>query len=185
MLQADARTARHEFDGVLCKRKYWRTRRLSMVFWPILKRRIKVTEIFPYSNLVIGILVLIVGFVFHWIAQLISFINWEFAIKIGLQEKGMPKEFKVYEHAIAGADVLIGWIYGIAGIGLILNLPWSYKLLWFPGIILIYHGISVWFWMGNQKKIGQQLVSDNFKIIWSTINIITGVLTTVTAWQIG
>ena len=143
------------------------------------------TEIFPYSHLVTGALVLMVGFVFHWIGQLVSIINWEFAVKIGLQEKGMPKEFKVYEQAIAAADVLIGWIYGIAGLGLILNLSWPYKLVWFPGVILLYHGISVWFWMGNQKKIGQQLVSDTFRIIWSAINILTGVLATITAWRIG
>ena len=130
-----------------------------------------------------GILVLIVGFVFHWIGQLITIINWEFATKIGLQEKRMPKEFKVYEHAIAIADVLIGWIYCIAGVGLIFDIPWSYKLLWFPGIILIYHGISVWFWMGNQKKIGYQLTSDSFRIFWSSINLITGILATIIAWQ--
>ncbi len=140
-------------------------------------------QLFPYANTITGILVLIIGFVFHWIAQLISFINWEFATKIGVQEKGMPKEFKVYEHAIAGADVLIGWVYGIAGIGLILDYSWSYKLLWFPGIILIYHGISVWFWMGNQKKIGYQLATNKFRIIWSAINIITGALATMIAWQ--
>ena len=68
-------------------------------------------QIFPFANLVTGILVLIVGFVFHWIGQLISVINWEFAKKIGVVEKGMPKEFKVYEQAIAIADSLIGWIF--------------------------------------------------------------------------
>ena len=140
-------------------------------------------QIFPYANIVTGILVLIVGFVFHWIGQLITIINWEFATKVGLQEKGMPREFKVYEHAIAVADVSIGWIYGIAGVGLIMDIPWSYKLLWFPGIILIYHGISVWFWMGNQKKIGYQLTTDSFRIIWSSLNIITGILATIIAWQ--
>ena len=142
-------------------------------------------QIFPYANLVAGILVLIVGFVFHWMAQLISIISWEFATKIGLQEKGMPKEFKVYEHAIAGADVMLGWIYGIAGVGLILDAPWSYKLLWFPGIILIYHGISVWFWMGNQMKSGYQLTSNSFRIIWSSSNLITGILATIIAWRAG
>jgi hypothetical protein len=142
-------------------------------------------QIFPYANLVTGILVLIVGFVFHWIGQFISVINWEFAIKIGFVEKGMPKEFKVYERAIAIADSLIGWIYGIAGVGLILDIPWSYKLLWFPGTILIYHSISVWFWTGNQKKIGYQLLSDSFRIIWSSLNFITGVLATIIAWQAG
>jgi hypothetical protein len=140
-------------------------------------------QIFPYANYVTGILVLIVGFAAHWIAQLISITNWEFATKIGLQEKGMPREFRVYEHAIAVADVLIGWIYGIAGVGLILNAPWCYKLLWFPGIILMYHGISVWFWMGNQKKIGYQLCTGSFRIIWSSLNIITGILATVIAWR--
>jgi len=140
-------------------------------------------QIFPYANFVTGILVLIVGFIFHWIGQLVSVINWEFATKIGFQEKKLPKEFKVYEHAIATADALIGWIYGIAAVGLILDFPWSYKLLWFPGIILIYHGISVWFWMGNQKKIGNQLTSDFFRIIWSSLNIITGTLATIIAWQ--
>lgn len=142
-------------------------------------------QIFPYANLVTGILVLIVGFVFHWIGQLITIINWEFATKIGLQEKGMPREFKVYEHAIASADVMIGWIYGIAGVGLILDIPWSYKLLWFPGVILIYHSISVWFWIGNQKKIGYQLVTDSFRIIWSSLNFITGILAIIIAWQAG
>ena len=142
-------------------------------------------QIFPYANFVTGILVLIVGFIFHGIGQLVSVINWEFATKIGFQEKEMPKEFKVYEHAIATADALFGWIYGIAAVGLILDFPWSYKLLWFPGIILIYHSISVWFWMGNQKKIGYQLVTDSFRIVWSSLNLITGILATITAWQAG
>ena len=142
-------------------------------------------QIFPYANLVTGILVLIVGFAAHWVAQLISVINWEFATKIGFQEKRMPREFKVYEHAISTADALIGWIYGIAGAGLILNIPWSHKLLWFPGIILLYHGICVWFWMGNQKKLGFQLVTGSFRIIWSSLNLITGILAIIHAWQAG
>jgi hypothetical protein len=140
-------------------------------------------QIFPYANIVTGILVLIVGFLLHWVAQSISFVNWELATRIGLQEKGMPAEFRVYEQAIAGADTMIGWIYGIAGVGLLMNAPWSYKLLWFPGIVLIYHGLCAFFWFGNQKKIGRQLTSDSFRIIWSSVNVITGILATLTAWQ--
>ena len=34
---------------------------------------------FPYDNIVVGILILIVVFGFHWIGQLISIINWELA----------------------------------------------------------------------------------------------------------
>ena len=102
-------------------------------------------QIFPYANIVVGILVFIIGFIFHWLGQLISLINWEFAKKIGLQEKKALPEFKVYEQGIAVADVILGWIYGIAAVGLILNLPWAYKLLWFPGVVMIYHSLSFWF----------------------------------------
>jgi hypothetical protein len=140
-------------------------------------------QIFPLSNIVTGVFILIVGFGFHWVAQLISVMNWDFATKIGIQEKGMPKEFKVYEHAIAMSDVAIGWIYGIAGVGLIAGLAWTHKLLWFPGIILIYHGIGAWFWFGNQAAIGHRLSSETFRLIWCLANFITGTLALYFAWQ--
>ena len=101
--------------------------------------------LFPYDNLIVGILILSVGFIFHWIGQFISVVNWKFAVRLGLQEENMPTEYRVYEHAIAVSDVLMGWIYGIAGLGLILNLPWSYKMAFIPGAILIYHSMNFWF----------------------------------------
>jgi hypothetical protein len=61
------------------------------------------TQIFPYANIIVGILILIVGFIFHWIGQLISAIDWNFATRIGFQEKKLIPEFIVYEHAIAAA----------------------------------------------------------------------------------
>ena len=49
---------------------------------------------FPYDNIVVGAMVIVVGFVFHWIGQLVCILNWEFAKKIGLVEKGMlPPDF--------------------------------------------------------------------------------------------
>lgn len=102
-------------------------------------------HLFPYDNIVVGALVLLVGFIFHWLGQLVSVINWDFATRIGLQESNLPKEYKVYEHAIARADCLIGWLHGLAGIGLLLNLSWGYQILWFPGIVLLYHSLSFWF----------------------------------------
>jgi hypothetical protein len=142
-------------------------------------------QLFPYANIVTGILVLFIGFLAHWAGQLISLINWDFATKIGLQEKGMPKEFKVYEHAIAVADVAIGWIYGIAGVGLILGASWGYKLAWFPGVVLLYHGISAFFWFGNQRKMGFEMVTNRFRFTWSLLNIITGLLAIALAWHAG
>ncbi len=38
-------------------------------------------DIFPYTNIVTGILIFIVGFIFHWLGQLTSIINWKFATK--------------------------------------------------------------------------------------------------------
>ena len=139
-------------------------------------------ETLPYSNIIAGILIFIVGFILHWITQLISATNWNYATKIGLQEKKMPKEFKVYEQAIAKADSMIGWIYGITAVGLILDVSWAYKLAWIPGVILVYHGFSAWFWMGNQIKSGYRLSSNRFRITWFLLNFITGILIILIIW---
>ena len=135
--------------------------------------------LFPYDNIIVAILVFIVGFLFHWIGQLVSIINWDFATKIGLQESNMPKEYKAYEHAIAVADSMIGWIYGLAAIGLIIEAGWGYKLACFPGIILIYHAISFWFWTGNKQKDGHDLISAPLRICWTVANFVSGALTIV------
>lgn len=140
-------------------------------------------QIFPYANIITGVLVLIVGFVFHWCGQLISLLNWDFATKIGLQEKGILPEYRAYEEAIAVADVLIGWIYGIAGIGLILGTTWGFKLAWFPGVIFVYHSLSFWFWSKNQRKAGHRLMSGSARVIWFLANFITGILAILTAWH--
>jgi hypothetical protein len=140
-------------------------------------------QLFPYANIVNGVLILIVGFIFHWIGQLISLINWEFATQIGLQEKKMLPEFKVYEHGIAVADVLIGWIYGIVAIGLFVNAPLAYKLAWFPGVILIYHSISFLAWTRNQKQAGHTTIPQSFRITWFLANFVTGMLTIVIAYK--
>jgi len=92
-------------------------------------------------------------------------------------------EYKVYEHGIAVADVTIGWIYGIAGVGLVLGTQWGFKLAWFPGVVLIYHGISYWFWSRNQKRAGHQLLAEPVRIGWTLANIGTGVLAVAIAWN--
>ena len=140
------------------------------------------THLFLYDNIVIGVLIFIVGFCFHWIGQLVSVINWEFASKIGLQEPKLIKEYKVYEHAVAIADSLIGWIYGFAALGLILNVSWGYKLAWFPGIILLYHSLSFWFWTSNRNRDGNKLESNTMRIGWSLSNFVTGILAILLAW---
>ena len=141
------------------------------------------TQIFPYANIITGILIMAIGFIFHWIGQLVSLIDWDFATSIGIQEKKALPQYKVYEHAIAVADVIIGWIYGIAAVGLILNAPWAFKLAWFPGVIMIYHSISYWFWIGNQNASGHPTTSSTFRIVWFLLNIITGILAVSVAWK--
>ena len=140
-------------------------------------------QIFPNAHIITGVLILIVGFLFHWIGQLISLLNWEFATKIGVAEKGMIPEYRVYEEAIAAADVLMGWIYGIAGIGLILGTTWGFKLAWFPGVVFVYHSLSFWFWSRNQRKVGHRLMPDSARIIWFLANFITGILAILIAWN--
>ena len=134
------------------------------------------SQLFPYANIVSGILILIIGFGFHWIGQIVSVLNWELGTKIGLQEKELIPEYKIYEHAIAVADSALGWIYGIAAVGLIFNFDFGYKLAWIPGSILLYHSISAWVWEGNRRAAGKGLWSDQMRIGWCTLNALTGLL---------
>ena len=133
-------------------------------------------QIFPFSNIIVGILIFIVGFIFHWVGQIVSIINWDFSIKIGIHEKDMPPEYKVYEYAMAVADVIIGWIYCFASIGITYNFSWGSTLAWFPGVLLTYHSIGYWFWIGNQNKVGKSTTSNRFRILWFLLNFITGIL---------
>ena len=137
---------------------------------------------FPYDNILVGVMVLVVGFVFHWIGQLIYILNWELAKKIGLVEKEILPEYEVYERAIAKADVAMGWIYGVAGVGLILGTQWGYKLAWFPGVVFVYHSLSFWFWTENRRKAGHKMMSDAGRIVWFVANFITGILAIAIAW---
>ena len=143
------------------------------------------THVFPYDNVVSGILVLVVGFCFHWLGQGLSLVNWDLATRLGLQEARMPPEYKVYEHAIAVADVAVGWIYGAVGIGLLIGAPWGYKLAWVPGVVLVYHAISFWAWTGNQLRAGQTLPTGRppFRIAWTVANLLTGGLAVLVAWN--
>jgi hypothetical protein len=140
---------------------------------------------FPYDNVVAGVMVLAVGFLIHWVGQGVSVLDWRLATRRGLQEKGMPAEYRVYEHAIAVADVAIGWIYGIAGLGLMLGASWGYKLAWIPGSILVYHAVSFWAWTGNARRSGVVLATGRqpLRAAWELANLITGLLALLVAWN--
>lgn len=140
-------------------------------------------SLFPYVNILAGALIIVVGFVFHFVGQLISLINWDYAVKIGIAEKNMLPEYKVYEYGMAVADVSIGWIYGLVGIGLILGNPWSFKLAWIPGVIMIYHSISFWFYSRNQEQAGHKYRNRAMKMGWFFANFSTGLLTVMIAWN--
>jgi hypothetical protein len=141
------------------------------------------SHIFPYDNIIVGLFILIVGFGFHWVGQLVSVMNWEFAQEIGLQEANLPNEYEVYERAIAVADSLVGWIYGVAAAGLFLNAPWGYTLAWFPGVILLYHSFSYWFWTRYRRRDGNKLHSDIMRVGWFLANLVTGILSIIIAWN--
>ncbi|MFC1523727.1 hypothetical protein ACFL6N_02940 [Thermodesulfobacteriota bacterium] len=140
------------------------------------------SHLFPYANIVAGVFILIIGFCFHWLGQFISLFNWDLATRLGLQEKKMLPEYKVYEHAIAVADATFGWLYGVAAVGLFLNAEWGYKLAFIPGSLLLYHAISAWVWEGNRRTAGRGLWSDSLRIGWCTANALAGVLALLVAW---
>jgi hypothetical protein len=142
-------------------------------------------SVFPYAAGIAGVLVLIVGFGFHWIGQLISLTNRDLAKKIGIWEKDGIPEYEVYDNAMAVADVAIGWVYGIAGAGLILGTSWGYELAWVPGTVMVYHSLGFWFWTANQKKAGHHLEFTKMpaRICWFMANFVTGALAIAVAWN--
>jgi hypothetical protein len=139
--------------------------------------------LFPYANVLAGVLVLIVGFLFHFLGQLISLFNWELAVRIGIAEKAILPEYRAYEEGLAVADVALGWIYGLAGLGLILGSAWSFKLAFFPGVVMIYHSISFWSWSRNQIRAGHIYRTESVRIGWALANLLTGLLTVLVAWN--
>ncbi len=141
-------------------------------------------QIFPYANVVAGLLVLVIGFGFHWIGQSIALANRDLAVKLGIGDKEVVPEYEHFERGIAVADVILGWIYGVAAIGLILDTGWGYKLAWFPGVVLVYHSLSFWFWTANQKKAGHRLVGtvNPTRTVWFLANFLAGLLTIAVAW---
>ncbi len=134
------------------------------------------------ATFVAAILVLIVGFGFHFLGQLISVINWELACRLGLQERDVPEGFYAYEYGQAVGDVLMAWIYPLAALGLLLGADWGYQLAWIPGAILTYHALSAWFWEVGRRSIGHGIWSDRFRLVWCSANFGTGILTLAVAW---
>ena len=138
-------------------------------------------ELFPYSNVLAGTLVLIVGFGIHWLSQVSLFLNWElmprhgFGINIASNPKG-------YDRFIAISDVTIGWMYGIIGVGLFLGTGWGYLLAWIPGVILTLEGIG--YWITTSKK-HNPIVKDTYftRIEWSALNLVTGLFVILIAWN--
>jgi hypothetical protein len=139
-------------------------------------------ELFAYDHIIAGFLVLTIGFVFHFIGQLISLINWKIAVHLKIAEKELLSEYKDYEHGMAMADVLIGWTYLFIGVGLILGTPWSFKLAWIPGVIFIYHSLSFWFWSRKQEQKGHKYRSTLGKTGWFLLNLLSGILIILVAW---
>ena len=140
-------------------------------------------QIFPQANVVAGVLVLAVGFGFHFLGQLYSVLDLEGAIELGIQEADAPEEYRTYELGIAVADVLVGWTYAIAGVGLVVDAAWGYTWAWLPGGVLTYHALSFWFWTRNQQRAGFDRPFTRWpaRHLWFVANLTTGLLTIAVA----
>jgi len=140
------------------------------------------SALFPQANILAGVLVMIVGFGFHFTGQLISVLNWPLAERLGLQEANMPPGYRAYEHGTAMGDVLLGWSYGLAAVGLLFGADWGYKLAVLPGAVLVYHALCAWFWEAARRRAGHGLWTNRFRAIWCGANFGAGILTLAVAW---
>lgn len=156
---------------------------MSYIYRKIHCERFIMNKLFPFANITTSILILIVGFGYHWLGRIARLLNWQPATYKGLQKFDAPGNSETYQHAMAETDVAIGWIYGVVGFGLFLGSSWAFTLAWIPGIMLFYHGINYWFWTGDEKKAGHKVVTRPMRVEWFLINIITGILTILVAWN--
>jgi hypothetical protein len=140
------------------------------------------SNLFPYANHVLAAALLVLGLGFHFLGQLVSVMNWPFATRIGLQEKQLAPDQADYEYSIAVADVSLGWLYGLAAVGLATGAEWGYLLAIVPGSILLYHAIFAWVCEGRRRKAGQGLWSDAFRITWCGANALTACLALAVGW---
>lgn len=129
-----------------------------------------------------GLIILVLGFGMHFIGQLISLIDWDSAVKLGIAEKGLLSEYKDYEKGIALADVYIGWIYLPIGLGILLGQNFSFKLAWIPGVVFIYHSLCFFFWTRYQNQAGNVYRSESMRIGWFIFNFIGGLIVLLVAF---
>ena len=140
-------------------------------------------QVFPYANIVAGVLVLVVGFGFHWIGQLVSVLNWDTAQRSASRKwRCCPSTRSTKTPSPRPTS---RWAGSMA-----LPLPASClartgatSLPGIPGVVLVYHAFSYWFWTGNRRKAGHKLVSDSMRIGWPVANFVTGTLAIVVAWN--
>jgi hypothetical protein len=140
--------------------------------------------LFPHAHIVVGVLVFLIGFGLHFVGLLIAVVHRPLASRLGIWDKDLVPEYEHFELGIAKADVLLGWIYGVAALGLVLDASWGYRLAWFPGVVFVYHGLSFWFWTGHQKKAGRLLAgtANPLRTVWTSANLATGGLAIAIAW---
>ncbi|MDJ0827729.1 MAG: hypothetical protein QNJ16_19750 [Rhodobacter sp.] len=140
------------------------------------------SALFPYANILAGLLVLVVGFGFHFGGQLVSVLDWQRACRWGLQEAAMPADYYPYEHGTAMGDVLLGWSYGLIAIGLFAGADWGYALACVPGTVLLYHSLCAWFWEVDRRRAGHGLWTNDFRATWCGSNAAAGVLALAVGW---
>ena len=140
--------------------------------------------IFPGATILAGVLLLLVGFLGHWVVQLVSLGSWDLAVSLGLQMSDLTKEMQVYVRAFAVADAKIGWVYGVAGIGMLCNKPWGYHAGWF-GLILVYYSINFLAWTRLRMNLEYHMPVDEpiIRFSWFLANFITGILAVAIAWD--
>ena len=138
-------------------------------------------ELFPYSNILGGVLVLIVGFGIHWLNRVALYLHWEFMPRHGFGIIFGDSQNN-YNRWITISDMTIGWLYGVIGVGLILGMDWGYDLAWIPGVILTLEGIS--YWINNGKKKSDPAQYTYFTPSeWKVLNLLTGLFVIIIAWN--
>ena len=91
---------------------------------------------------VVGVLVLVVGFGHQWVYGIVRSLTKAAQSQAGsTAESCLDSSKGAWVPSLNSLAIATGWVHGISGIGLLLNLAWATRISWLSGVLLVVSGV--------------------------------------------
>lgn len=132
----------------------------------------QVMQLFPGSDTLAGSLMLLLAL--RWIARVCSLVGYHLSAALGIPRGTRSSRRRPVTREDEAIQITVGWIYAIAGSGLILGAAWAPVPACIAGFLLILQGARSW------PFLGKSFIS-LATVLWSLFNLATGLLVLVIA----